>query len=87
MREEYKLFVEAHDSGNPSLSSAIQVTVAVPLNHRPYLPPLTQFSVLENIVIGTDVGQITAKDEDITQNKSQQLTYYIGENSKCFGSL
>ena len=80
-REEYKFMVIAKDSGTPSLFTSANVTVRVPLNHAPEVPKFFQFNVSENVRIGYIVGQLSAIDPDISEDKNHEIFFQLQDNS------
>lgn len=74
---QFSLTVKVSDGGTPSLSSTQTVIVSVTdVNEAPSIPAGQVFQVLENSVINTSVGTVSASDLDqVAPNNT--LTYSI----------
>ncbi|CAG2237927.1 unnamed protein product [Mytilus edulis] len=80
------LYVLAKDFGNPSLSSTCTVTINVQdLNDNTpeFNPTAYKERIFENATFGDYVGNVTATDEDGT-NENKDLSYYIIIGSGLF---
>ena len=70
---QFVLVVRAQDNGTPVLNAQAEITVVItPVNNPPQISAQT-FSVNENTVAGTIIGQVSATDPD----PGQSLTYSI----------
>ena len=68
--KRYSLNISADDRGNPALSAVSWVTVnVVDENDRPvFSDHSTVFTILENVTVGSEVGQCLATDKDTGMN-------------------
>ena len=80
----FTLIVEVTDSGTPALSSSATITINLnDLNEAPVLVGVGQFSLDENSAEDTEVGTITAADQDAGQTLSYSIV--SGNTSDAFG--
>lgn len=77
----YKLMVEAHDGGRPSLNSAALVVVDVTdvNDNAPKFTRLFAASVREDAVVGAFVTQVTSSDADSLPENTNN-TYHLSAN-------
>jgi protocadherin-16/23 len=77
-RSKYILTVVARDGGNPRRESmrTVEVNVRDDNDDRPVFPsPHKTFQIMENVLEGTTVGRVNARDGDSGENG--RVTYYI----------
>lgn len=87
-KSEYLLEVEVEDSGTPNLSATGTVTVVVMDVNEPPVIEAFNFELPENAAVETEVGMVTATDEDEGQSVVFSITggshgsaFVIGETS------
>ncbi|XP_063697547.1 cadherin-related tumor suppressor [Culicoides brevitarsis] len=87
LQKEYYLYVTAHDHGNPSLSTAMNLTVEVldeNDNSPVFDPKHYSASIAENASIGTSVLQVSATDTDEGYNGEVRYSIISGDVNEDF---
>ena len=73
----YTVLVECVDVGGLSDTTTLQITVTDINDNSPIIQDAYTFDYLENDVIGTKLGTVTATDEDEVDTPNSQLTFSI----------
>lgn len=77
-RSSYSIVVVASDKGSPPLSSAIPISITVQdaIDSPPYFQPLVQtIDILENAVVNSVIFTISARDDDLNDTITYNMTY------------
>ncbi|XP_071114980.1 protocadherin Fat 4-like [Haliotis cracherodii] len=80
LQDSYSLTVRAADLGRPQKYSDTTVTIHVPINYQPQVPPVTELQVGEDIAPGSVVHTLLVLDPNVDKGDGDKLNFFISEH-------